>query len=112
MKLRAVTLAIALVGMAGVAAAGQPRVVMPPSQAVELLSEATGLSVDKVALALGPAANYEEPVEYARANRRFRHAVGRTLYEQIMGGDGLSAQQVRHLAALAHARHARLFDGG
>ena len=73
----------------------------------ELLSQATGMTVREVELAIGPAANYEQPVRYASANRRFRQAVGRALYEQIMGEGELSAQQVRDLTAMARAHQAR-----
>lgn len=74
---------------------------------IELLSHATGMTVHEVELALGPSANYEQPVRYASANRRFRQAVGRTLYEQITGEGELSAQQVRDLIATAQTRQAR-----
>jgi hypothetical protein len=111
MKLRAILIAISLAGFAGVAAAGEAHTVMQPAQTIELLSQATGLTVHEVEMALGPSANYEHPDQYASVIRRFRQAVGRTMYERIMGDGDLSARQVQDLVAMARARQAKLAAG-
>ena len=114
MKLHALTIAIAVAcssGFACAAVAGETRVIMQPAQTVELLSQATGLTIPEVEMALGPSANYENPVEYDSANRRFRQALGRALYEQIMGRGELGAQQVQALTGMARERQARLAAG-
>lgn len=113
MKLHAITIAItiAMAGFAGVAAAGQPGKMMQPAQTIELLSQATGLTVREVEIALGPSANYEHPERYASVYRRFQWAVGRTMYEQILGEGELSARQVQDLVAMAEARQAKLAAG-
>jgi hypothetical protein len=114
MKLRTITFAIVLAGFAGmanVASAGQPGPSKQSALTIDLLSRATGLTVDEVKLALGPSTNYEYPVRYESANRRFRQAVGRTMYERIMGEGELSARQVQDLVAMARARQAKLAAG-
>ena len=114
MKLRTITFAIVLAGFAGmanVASAGQPGPSMQSALTIDLLSRATGLTVDEVKLALGPSTNYEYPVRYESANRRFRQAVGRTMYERIMGEGELSARQVQDLVAMARARQDKLAAG-
>ena len=107
MKLHAITIAIsiAMAGLAGVAAAGETHTMMQPAETIELLSQATGLTVREVEIALGPSVNYEHPTMYASVIRRFRQAVGRTMYEQIMGDGELTARQVQDLVAMAQARH-------
>jgi hypothetical protein len=108
MKLRAILIAISLAGFAGVAAAGEAHQAGQPAEAIQLLSRATGLTVDEVELALGPSADYEHPARHACVVRRFRQAVGRTMYEQIMGDGKLSATQVQNLVAMARARQPKL----
>lgn len=111
MKLRAILIAISLAGFAGAAAAGGAHTIMQPAETVELLSQATGLTVHEVKIALGPSAEYDHPGRYASVIRRFRQAVGRTMYEQIMGEGELNARQVQELTAMAQARQARLAAG-
>ncbi len=111
MKFRAILIATFLAGFAGVAAAGEAHTVMQPAETINLLSRATGLSVHEVEIALGPSDNYEHPVRYASVIHRFRQAVGRTLYEQIMGEGELNARQVQDLVVMAQARQARLAAG-
>ena len=112
MKLHAITIAIAVAAFSGVAAAGHANAIMQPAQTIELLSQATGLTVHEIETVLGPSANYEDPIGYDSANRRFRHAVGRTLYEQIMGRGQLTARQVQDLNAMAQTRQAMLAAAG
>jgi hypothetical protein len=111
MKLRAILIILSLAGFAGAAAAGQTHKIMQSAETIALLSQATGLTTHEVEIALGPSANYEQPVRYASVIRRFRQALGRTMYEQIMGGGELGAHQVQELAAMAQARQARLAAG-
>jgi hypothetical protein len=111
MKLRAILIAISLSCFAAAAAAGEPHATMQPAQTIELLSQATGLTVHEVEIALGPSANYEHPAQYASVARRFQRTVGRTMYEQIMGDGELGARQVRDLVAMAKARQTRLAAG-
>jgi len=111
MKLHAILIALSLAGFAGAAAAGGAHTIMQPAETVELLSQATGLTVHEVEMALGPSSNYEHPNEYASVTRRFRQAVGRTMYERIMGEGELSARQVQDLGAMARARQAELAAG-
>lgn len=111
MKFHAILIAISLSCFAGIAAAGEAHLVMQPAETIRLLSQATGLTVHEVEIALGPSTNYEHPVQYASVIRRFRQAVGRTMYEQITGDGELNAQQVRELIARAHARQTRLAAG-
>ncbi|HJR13800.1 MAG TPA: hypothetical protein VJ833_07875 [Rhodanobacteraceae bacterium] len=111
MKLRAILIAISLAGFTGVAAAGEAHTMMQAAQTIELLSQATGLTVHEVEIALGPSVNYEHPVEYPSIIRRFRQAVGRTMYERIMGEGELSVRQVQDLVAMAQARQAKLAAG-
>ncbi len=102
MKLRTSFIAMVLAGFAAAATAGQAGANMRPVNAIELLSQATGLTIHEVEIALGPSATaYDHAVGYERAHQRFRQAVGRTLYEQIMGRGELTAQQIRELAAMA-----------
>jgi len=61
MKLRAILIALSLAGFTGAAAAGQTHSIMQSAQTIELLSQATGLTVHEVEMALGPSANYEHP---------------------------------------------------
>lgn len=111
MKLHAIAITIAMAGFVGVAAAGESHTIMQPAETIELLARATGLTVHEVEIALGPSANYEHPNRYASVYRRFQQAVGRTIYEQIMGDGELSAPQVQELIAMAHAREAKLAAG-
>lgn len=111
MKLHAILIAISLAGFTGAAAAGEAHTVMQPAETIGLLSRATGLTVHEVEIALGPSANYEHPDRYASVIRRFRQAVGRAMYEQIMGDGELSARQVQDLLAMAQARQAKLAAG-
>lgn len=111
MKLRAILIAISLAGFTGVATAGEAHTMMQPAATIELLSQATGLPVHEVEIALGPSANYEHPVRYASVIRRFRQAVGRTVYEQLLGDGELSARQVQDLVAMAQAHQAKLAAG-
>lgn len=108
MKLRAILIAISLAGFAGAAAAGETHTIMQPAQTIQLLSQATGLTVHEVEIALSPSTNYEHPTRYASVYRRFQQAVGRTMYERIMGDGELSARQVQDLVAMAEARQAKL----
>ncbi|HEY7872428.1 MAG TPA: hypothetical protein VIC31_06865 [Rudaea sp.] len=111
MKLHSILIAISLAGFTGVAAAGEAHAIMQPAQTIELLSQATGLTVHEVEIALGPSANYEHPTLYPSVIRRFRRAVGRTMCGQIIGDGELSAQQVQDLVAMARARQAKLAAG-
>ena len=111
MKLHAILIALSLAGFAGAAAAGEAHTMMQPAETIELLSQATGLTIREVEIALGPSANYEHPTQYPAVIRRFRQAVGRTVYEQIMGDGELGAGQVQDLVAMAHARQAKLAAG-
>lgn len=104
MKLRATSIALFLAGFAGAAAAGHACTIMQQGQTINLLSQATGLTPHEVQMVLGPSANYEYPVRYATASWRFRRALGRTLYEQILGQGSINAQQVQELNKLARAR--------
>lgn len=111
MKLPAILIIISLAGFAGTAPAGQAHTIMQSGETIALLSRATGLTVQEVEIALGPSTNYEHPDTYASVTRRFRQAVGRTMYEQIMGDGELNARQVRDLTGMAKAREARLAAG-
>ncbi|HEX5961791.1 MAG TPA: hypothetical protein VFY97_11170 [Rhodanobacteraceae bacterium] len=112
MKLRTLTftMVFTLAGFTGIACAGPAHAIMQPADTIELLSRATGLTVHDVELALGPSSS-EYPVRYESANRRFRQAVGRGMYEQIMGQGVLTARQVRDLAAMAESRPTRRIVG-
>jgi hypothetical protein len=111
MNLHAILVAISLAGFAGVAAAGEAHTVMQSAQTIELLSRATGLTVHEVEIALGPSENHEHPTRYPSVIHHFRQAVGRTMYEQIMGDGELGARQVQDLVAMAHARQVKLAAG-
>lgn len=113
MKLCSITIAIAIAmaGFGGAAAAGEAHAIMQPTEAIDLLSQATGLSIHEVEIALGPSMNYEHPTRYPTVIRRFQRAVGRTMYEQIIGDGELTAQQVQVLTDMAHARQAKLARG-
>ena len=93
------------------AAAGETHTIMQPAETIHLLSQATGLTVHEVEIALSPSTNYEHPTRYASVYRRFQQAVGRTMYEQIMGDGELNARQVQDLVAMAQARQAKLAAG-
>lgn len=111
MKLHAILIAIYLAGFAGIVAAGEAHTMMQPAETIDLLSRATGLTVHEVEIALGPSVNYEHPTMYPSVIRRFRQAVGRTMYKQIMGDGELTARQVQDLVAMAQARQAQQTTG-
>lgn len=76
MKFHAILIAISLSCFAGIAAAGEAHLVMQPAETIRLLSQATGLTVQEVEIALGPSTTTSTPPSTHLSSGAFDRAWG------------------------------------